>query len=113
MVIVLCKTTIPNIYHVRTRISFTKSVNWWKTPPDSPDINPIENLWHEVKEYIRREVKLRSKVQLVDGILSFWRTVNVSKCRKYIKIFEESTPTHNSSYEMQQDTENTFLPTIL
>ena len=22
-----------------------KGVNWWKTPPESPDINPIENLW--------------------------------------------------------------------
>ena len=31
-------------------------VNWWLTPPESPDINPIENMWHELKEYIRREV---------------------------------------------------------
>lgn len=26
-----------------------KSINWWKTPPESPDANPIENLWHELK----------------------------------------------------------------
>ena len=30
-------------------------VHWWKTPPESPDANPIENLWHELKEFIRRE----------------------------------------------------------
>ena len=28
-------------------------VNWWQTPPESPDINPIENLWHELKGYIQ------------------------------------------------------------
>ena len=29
-------------------------VNWWRTLAESPDMNPIENLWHELKEYIRR-----------------------------------------------------------
>ena len=24
-------------------------INWWKTPPESPDINPIECVWHELK----------------------------------------------------------------
>ena len=25
------------------------SINCWKTPAESPDPNPIENLWHELK----------------------------------------------------------------
>lgn len=26
-----------------------KGIHWWRTPPESPDANPIENLWHELK----------------------------------------------------------------
>ena len=48
-----------------------EGVNWWKTPPKSPDCNPIENMWHELKEYLRREVKPQTKATLVDGIKEF------------------------------------------
>jgi len=24
-------------------------INWWRTSPESPDANPIENLWYELK----------------------------------------------------------------
>lgn len=52
------------------------AVNWWRTPPESPDLNPIENLWHELKEFLRREVKPTTKQELIDGIRSFWTTVD-------------------------------------
>ena len=41
-------------------------VNWWKTPPESPDLNPIEILWDELEQYLRREVKPQTKEQLSD-----------------------------------------------
>ena len=41
------------------------NVNWWRTPPESPDLNPIENVWHELKEYIRRVVKPKVRAQLI------------------------------------------------
>ena len=30
-----------------------KGINWWKTPAESADINPIDNLWHELKNNVR------------------------------------------------------------
>ena len=61
-----------------------RGISWWPTPPESPDLNPIENLWHELKEFIRREVKPKTKQELIDGIKGFWGTVSVNKCQKYI-----------------------------
>ena len=67
-------------------------INWWKTPAESPDLNPIENLWHELKEYMRRVVKPKTKDQLISGILEFWDSVDVEKCRKYIGHLKKVVP---------------------
>lgn len=68
------------------------NINWWQTVPESPDLNPIENLWHELKEYIRRNVKPRTKEELVDGIKEFWKTVDATKCQKYIRHLRKVIP---------------------
>ena len=61
------------------------SINWWRTPPESPDLNPIEDLWHELKFYLESRVKPRTKQELIDGIKKFWRKkITVQKCNKYI-----------------------------
>ena len=72
---------------------FTENrINWWKTPPESPDCNPIENVWHEMKEYLRREIKPTTKQELIDGIHSFWRTVDIAKCTRYIRHLRRVLP---------------------
>ena len=81
--------------HTSTHIKhffYEHDINWWKTPPESPDFNPIENMWHELKEYIRREVKPHTKGELISGIEEFWNTVDIEKCKKYIKHLRKVLP---------------------
>lgn len=67
-------------------------INWWRTPAESPDCNPIENVWHELKEYIQREVKPTNKQDLVDGIARFWLTMEIHKCCRYIDHLQKVLP---------------------
>ena len=69
-----------------------ENICWWRTPPESPDLNPIENLWHELKEFLRREIKPVNKQQLIDGVEAFWSTVDVEKCSKYIGHLRKVVP---------------------
>ena len=69
-----------------------KQVIWWRTPAESPDLNPIENMWHELKEFMRREVKPKIKQELIDGIEQFWATVDVAKCTRYIRHLRKVIP---------------------
>ena len=34
-------------------------VNHWQTPPESPDLNPIENMWHEYDSTRQRTVRYK------------------------------------------------------
>lgn len=52
-------------------------------PSQSPDLNPIENLWEEVERRIRTEI-FRNKQALVDKINEVWRNIPDDVIRKLI-----------------------------
>ena len=68
------------------------NINYWPTPAESPDLNPIEMLWHELKSHLRRFVKPRTKEELIDGIHQFRQTVSTAKCKKYIDDLKKVVP---------------------
>ena len=67
-------------------------VNIFKTPPESSDLNLIENMWHEMKHYIRTNAKPRTKEELIEAICKFWSTVTPEKCARYIGHLRKVIP---------------------
>ena len=68
-----------------TKEFFAKmKINWWKTPAESPDLNPIENVWGSMKQFLRKEYKPQNLDDLKNGIRTFWRKMTSQVCSDYI-----------------------------
>ena len=67
-------------------------VNWWPTPPESPDLNPIENVWGSMKQYLRTHYKPRNLDELKQGIQQFWETLTPDVCQRYIGHLQKVIP---------------------
>lgn len=70
-------------------------VNWWQTTPESPDLNPIENVWHQMKEHLRRHVKPMNKaelIMLIEGLKQAWRNISIEQCNRYINHLYKVMP---------------------
>ena len=67
-------------------------IKWWKTPAESPDLNPIENVWGSMKTYLRTEYKPKNLQDLKDGILQFWKRMTPGVCQKYISHLHKVIP---------------------
>lgn len=59
-----------------------KKLAW---PPESPDLNVIELVWHQLKEHLRSITKPTNKQELIDGIGEFWRSkMTKAQCQNYV-----------------------------
>ncbi|CAF0866537.1 unnamed protein product [Brachionus calyciflorus] len=64
-------------------------INHFPSPPQSPDLNPIEMIWNDLKYYLETFYKPSTINDLVYGINRFWdRKVNIDLCNSKInKLF--------------------------
>lgn len=69
-----------------------KDINWWHTPAASPDLNPIENIWGSMKQYLRIHVKPKNIQELKQGIRQFWHTLTPAVCKRYIRHLKKVIP---------------------
>lgn len=68
-------------------------INWWREwPSESPDLNPIEMMWNELKMYVDK-LQPRTEVQLIEAIQAFWNSrATPIQCRKYIEHNFKTVP---------------------
>lgn len=54
-------------------------------PPQSPDLNPIEHVWHLLKTRIHKyPTRATTKQELEERINQEWYKITKEECRKYI-----------------------------
>ena len=70
----------------------SKNIPYHVTPPESPDLNPIEMVWHELKHHLRKNVKPTNKETLIKGITEFWSKLTADRCTRYIDHIQKVLP---------------------
>jgi len=69
------------------------NIPWWKTPAESPDLNPIERVWSHLKQYLTHTYRPKNKTELIEGIKHFWSTkLTASLCTRYINHIHNVIP---------------------
>lgn len=69
------------------------NIEWWRTPAESPDLNPIERVWSHLKQYLTHTVRPKNKQELINGIKQFWGTkLTIEQCTRYINHLHRVIP---------------------
>ena len=70
--------------HSTREFIMLNNINHCKTPPQSPDLMPIEMVWNDLKYYLTSEKKLSTKKDLIKSIKSFWQSKmnDLDYCKK-------------------------------
>ena len=69
-----------------------KNITWWKSPAESPDLNPIEKIWGMMKTFSRDKYKPKNLAELKAGIKVFWKTLTPAICTRYINHLHKVIP---------------------
>ena len=78
---------------VAKRFLEDNNIEWWHTPAESPDLNPIERVWSHLKQYLTHTIRPKNKQEMVDGIKEFWRTkMTTEQCTRYINHLHRVLP---------------------
>ena len=67
-------------------------ISWWRTPPESPDLNPIENVWGSLKQFLRTTYKPKDLNDLKQGIQHFWSSLTSEVYNRYINHLHKVDP---------------------
>ena len=89
----LFQDTDPKHMHKFIQSFFVQNgIAWWKSPAESPDLNPIEKVWGSMKTYLRDKYKRRSLPQLKEGIRTYWTKLTLEVCTRYIDHLQKVMP---------------------
>jgi hypothetical protein len=58
-------------------------IKWITSPAKSPDLNPIEQVWAEMKIFIRKKF-CKTPEEVADAIHEFQTSFSPQRCQKYI-----------------------------
>lgn len=66
----------------------SKNMNILEWPPQSPDMNPIENLWGDIKAVISEKMPKNIR-ELKELISAEWQQITVERCQKLAMSFKK------------------------